>query len=298
MSPAPVQSGLFPDLAPSVSPCFRVEPRRRGRGATPVTHLTWTAPEPGPTGRKTLVYEFRILKEFQDPLEDPANADRRPIYAVACNLIAEYFHVVGGFRTATDHVVNAWCRAVRKYGVAAVRAALHAKAASLRADAKQTAREKRIYICRPDRFAEPEILEGWIAQTEGVPAPEPEGQRLLRAARLRDRLNSIRRPGGSASQISNLQSPSASSAVDPLTHRLALAARDAAHNRTLWSRLTDVQRRTIERVGYPVFDEQVRDLAGPAADPHDVRFDDWQLEVFVGLALQRFPTQILPAGGA
>jgi len=318
MSVVTAQSALFPDLDLSASSASSAVAAvgKRGRGATPVVKMTWTAPELGPTGRKTLEYEFRPLAQFRAPLEDPANPDRKPVFAIACNLIAEYFQAVGGFRTATNHVVNAWCRACVKYGIAAVRGAIHAKAASLKADHKQSAGEKRIFVCRADRFADPEIIEGWIAKSTPVAPPEPEGARLLRAARLRDHLNAIQRTEPQSAQSSRSKrdsglgspgpltpdpdfspSPSASSApsavTSRLTHRLATANRDAAHHRKLWARLNDVQRRAIEREGYPVFDEQVHDLAGAKADPHDVRFDDWQLEVFVGLALRRWPTQML-----
>jgi len=323
MSSAPTHSGLFPDLDLSASPCLRVEGRRCGRGAVPQIVRTIEIEQPNPTGYRKLTFRFRPLKRHSTPYRGPVDTDpnrdhkeaasdtsrdrqgavcdTKLTWQVACNLILHYFRLVGGFRTATDAVVTTWSEALAHFTPEQIAGAIQAKADSLRPSAAETARAKRLYVPRADRFAAPEILEGWIAKSMSAPVPEPEGERLLREARSRRRLSEIRPAaaksgtsvGSASAPAPHSRVPGAARTINPVDVILARAAGAAPHNRELWNRLADVQRRTIERAGYPVFDEQVRDIAGASANPHDPRFDDWQLDLFVELALKRWAAQML-----
>lgn len=152
-------------LAPEYRPGW--EGRRKcGRGATPRIDYEWVAGRKNVTGHTRLRYRFRPLARHQVPHVDkraPDPTETKLRWQVACNLLAEYFMLVGGFLHVRDAAVTTWSDALDIFGAQEVRWAIRAKAASLVSDDPHERRRKRKFAGAPEKF--PERLMYWLAQS-------------------------------------------------------------------------------------------------------------------------------------
>lgn len=160
----------------------------RGRGATPRIERVVRSEQPNPAGRYELTYRYRPLQRHAAPVRDHDGTTLKPAHAVACNLAWLLFRAVGGFRLADDELVRTIADLLVSraggveplYTAVDLRRAIEAKAASLRADDADAAREKRVFVPKPENFFTERSLDYWIEQH-----PETRRQRERAAAAQR-----------------------------------------------------------------------------------------------------------------
>lgn len=176
------QGVLFGPTAPALAGAVSQARRgARGRGATGRMELAL----PGGNAGCVVRFCFRPLHRHCRPLA----GDGRPVWRVACDLLAVYAAAVGGFRLARDRVVRAWADVLADFTPDEVRLAIARKAASLAAGTPEECDAKRRFIGRPERF--PRLLAAWLAlsaeyerRRNAADAPAAE--------RLRQRLSELR----------------------------------------------------------------------------------------------------------
>lgn len=249
---------LFPECGAGLPAGRSAAPRRCGRGATPRIERTWTAPRPNPWGRRTLVYRFRPLARHQRPIAARWTSARdlagsppsKLLYEVACNLIADYFQRVGGFRLADDAVVTAWADALAgDYSPRLLRAAIREKARSMRSSDDEERRDKRQFLPHPSRFPQPAILDHWIELSDEGRADDTAESRRALAQRIDDQVVAPRAtPQAAPPERGASILPAADAAGAGLLPAIAeaLSAGEQRRARRLWELLPERRRRLVD----------------------------------------------------
>lgn len=256
-------------VTPNLFDCTPATPARpaRGRGATPRVEQVFTCPGPNPVGERRVRFAFRPLQRFAAP-----DDNGKPRWANACNLIAEYFQAVGGFRIARDDVVKAWCELLDDYEPQEVSFAIAAKAASLQARDPYEAREKRIYRNRPEKF--PAAIGYWLAQSEAY----AEHKRLRNARQQRAALDNL--------MVQRLASPEEQALREQQRTRTHVRRENAL--RAWWYRLPDHQRAASRKGAWPQFVDM---CAKQGLDPQSPQADELLLMYATGWAEERYGFQ-------
>lgn len=255
-----VQLSLLPDL-PSTPAA------RRGRGAVPRIERVWRAPRRNPAGRYELRFRFRPLQRHRRPYADTG----KTYWELACNLLAEFFQKVGGFRLADDAAVRVWADALEDFTPQEIRWAVSAKAASLSADDPDERAAKRRFVCRPERFA----FAYWLERSPHYQA---------RSARAADRAI-----GGRVDEyVRRWQAErEAARAVGELAawearrrRRLREEARQRqATEDAAWDALTPAQRRTAVQAVMSGFRQYAANMGRNPEDPQlDALLRTWALD--------------------
>jgi len=232
----------------SKAPLCSSSPGKRGRGATPPVQFAHTLPRPNPAGRLTLSYDFRPLKRHQVLIEEPATGQRKEVWRVACNLLADYFARIGGFRVADDEIVRLWADAVLSadYGPRRIAWALAAKAASLTSDDPVERSAKRVFASHPARFIARTRLDYWIDQSpQGRAESAADAQRRIAA-----KLDDLKASGSGPHPGPQAPAPSAAPAAAeyPPFIAAALAAAEQRFARRLWEVLSEARRRVVDGI--------------------------------------------------
>ncbi len=270
-----IQPALIPDCVPT----------RRGREATPQVERTWTAPRPNPGGRSKLTFRFRPLQRHCGPAAaELANTTlwpyvarpRRLVWNIACNLIAEFFQHVGGFRVADDAVVAAWADLVAAGDFTAqeIRWAIAAKAASLADPDEAVQCEKRKYRGKPESF--PRNVAYWLEQA-------PEYQALLVEKKLRQRSRTIDDVVAHRRQAE--RSDAAGRHARAEQRRQARTAA-ADRRRMYWERLSGARRQAARRAVEPRFKERCGQWG---ENPEDPKMDPVLRDMAIDWATYKWP---------
>lgn len=255
---------------------------RRGRGATPRIEREYIAPRPNPSGRRKLTYKFRPLKHHSNPYQSPVDAPSLPdppklVYELACNLIAKYFELVGGFRLTNDAVVAAWSDALDLYTPREITWAIEAKAASLAGATAEEAREKRVYVSRPEAFD----FNQWLEKSPAYQARVKRRRDDAYSARVREQESAVQKQEHDAFVAGRL-SREKMRAQRNARHARQKAERDR-RKAEYWNSLSQAQRRAACHAVGHAFEQDCKimmlDPQAPAADRVLLALAaDWALE--------------------
>ncbi len=272
---------------------------RCGRGATPVTECEVVLDRANRFGRRKLKFRYRALKAWDERHLDAAH-----------QVIRAYFQHVGGFQVATDAVVNRFVHSIGfdderaadgdlPPGVYTVQEHLWAideKAKSLVGETPDETADKRVFVGAPQTW--PDRLEPWLLASDAyhraryarrglaradspcLPAPPP---RVERDAAPPEPLLSV---GAAGTRV--LRESEAQRRERLLEQADMRAAPHAGKYRRQLARLSDAQRKRLDRECIRLFDSYVRNSFG-AVSPHDVRLDAIRLEYFWQAAMQVWP---------